>query len=350
MIYCSNCGTELPDGTKYCTNCGTPVGNADFQGGTSGNENYGSNREESYLQQNVSDESQSHDSYETVDSNQSRSTPQNETMYQEHIAASNPAESSLVTKIDRLEGVAGIVLAVLAFVSFAINMPFFRIIVSAVVAAACIFCLSRKYRHKKTKIVALVLATLCLAGGVSEAGRSGLFINSGRQKSESGIGGGGDSAGKAAEQVTPTNTPEPTKAPTSTPTPIPTPIPTEPPAEENVADTGAAGAGEADEATEGTENEEDTGEESTEVTPELKEFLDSYEAFIDKYVEFMKNYDSNSDNAIAMLGDYLEIMKELAEFEEALDQYDSDDMSTADALYYLEVTTRCSQKMLAALG
>ena len=25
-MYCTNCGANLPDGTKYCSSCGTPVG------------------------------------------------------------------------------------------------------------------------------------------------------------------------------------------------------------------------------------------------------------------------------------------------------------------------------------
>ncbi len=28
MAYCSNCGTQLPDGGKFCTNCGSPMSGA----------------------------------------------------------------------------------------------------------------------------------------------------------------------------------------------------------------------------------------------------------------------------------------------------------------------------------
>ena len=48
------------------------------------------------------------------------------------------------------------------------------------------------------------------------------------------------------------------------------------------------------------------------------------------------------------LGEYGDMMQKYADFAEKLDQYDSDNMSTADYKYYIEVTTRCTQKMLEA--
>lgn len=82
------------------------------------------------------------------------------------------------------------------------------------------------------------------------------------------------------------------------------------------------------------------------VNPELKEFLDSYEAFIDEYVDFMKNYNEDPGNAISLLADYTEMMLEYADFAEKISEYDSEDMSVADAAYYLEVVNRCNKKLL----
>ena len=82
------------------------------------------------------------------------------------------------------------------------------------------------------------------------------------------------------------------------------------------------------------------------VDPDLKTFLDSYEEFIDEYVVFMKKYMADPLNAVSMLSEYSEIMSKYADFAEKVDQYDSKGMSTEDAKYYLEVTARCSQKML----
>lgn len=82
------------------------------------------------------------------------------------------------------------------------------------------------------------------------------------------------------------------------------------------------------------------------VDPDLKAFLDSYESFVDEYVAFMKKYIADPTNAISMLGEYTEIMDRYSDFADKIDKYDSKTMSTEDAKYYLEVTTRCTQKML----
>lgn len=83
------------------------------------------------------------------------------------------------------------------------------------------------------------------------------------------------------------------------------------------------------------------------VTPELKEFLDSYEAYMDQYIAFMQKYE-NSDGAYSMLYDYLDMMLQYADFAKKLDQYDTDKMSAADSAYYLEVTMRVTKKLYAA--
>lgn len=82
------------------------------------------------------------------------------------------------------------------------------------------------------------------------------------------------------------------------------------------------------------------------VNPELKAYLDSYEEFIDEYVVFMKNYMANPGNVVSMLSEYTRIMEKYEDFEDTINKYDSDKMSPADAQYYLEVTARCTQKML----
>ena len=83
--------------------------------------------------------------------------------------------------------------------------------------------------------------------------------------------------------------------------------------------------------------------------PDLKAFLDSYEAFMDDYIDFMQKYMANPTD-LSLLAGYADIMTKYADFADKIDKYDSDDMSTADAAYYLEVTTRVTQKMLKVLG
>lgn len=97
------------------------------------------------------------------------------------------------------------------------------------------------------------------------------------------------------------------------------------------------------------EQPEETDASDTEVDPELKAFLDEYEKFMDEYIDFMKKYDG-SDNSVELISDYTSIMQQYAEFAETIEKYDSEEMSGADAAYYLEVVNRVNEKMLKSLG
>lgn len=96
------------------------------------------------------------------------------------------------------------------------------------------------------------------------------------------------------------------------------------------------------------ETEEKQPETNNGVDPDLKAFLDSYEKFVDEYVDFMKKYQSDPGNAIAMMDDYTRILKQYADFTDKINKYDTKTMSKADLEYYLDVTNRCSKKMLSA--
>ena len=89
----------------------------------------------------------------------------------------------------------------------------------------------------------------------------------------------------------------------------------------------------------------------TDVRPEVKAFLDSYEAFIDEYAAFMQRYaDAGEGDLAAMMGDYASFMSRYAEFAEKLDAMDESELTNAGLAYYMEVTSRCSQKLLLASG
>lgn len=106
-----------------------------------------------------------------------------------------------------------------------------------------------------------------------------------------------------------------------------------------------------EDATETTKTDESDSTEGTsqvsdsEIRPEFKEALDSYEAFFDEYVEFMKKY-QESDDATSMLTDYTNYMSQYADTMSKLGALEGEDMTTAEAAYYLEVTTRINQKIL----
>lgn len=83
------------------------------------------------------------------------------------------------------------------------------------------------------------------------------------------------------------------------------------------------------------------------VTPEFKESMDSYEAFMNEYIEFIQEYQESGYSA-SMLSDYTSIMAEYAEFALKLSEVKEDELSEADLQYYLEVTSRVEEKALAA--
>lgn len=81
------------------------------------------------------------------------------------------------------------------------------------------------------------------------------------------------------------------------------------------------------------------------VTPEFKEFMDSYEAFFDEYVDFMKEF-NDSEDTIGMLAEYSDYMSRYADAMEKMEDIDDDDLSTEDYAYYIDVMSRVQKKLL----
>ena len=83
------------------------------------------------------------------------------------------------------------------------------------------------------------------------------------------------------------------------------------------------------------------------VTPEFKKIMDSYEAFFDEYIAFIKKYTSAADiGAIEMLNDYLNYLDKYSKTMEEMKNWENVQMSEADNLYYIEVTTRIYSKLM----
>ena len=74
--------------------------------------------------------------------------------------------------------------------------------------------------------------------------------------------------------------------------------------------------------------------------------MDSYEAFIDEHIAFMNEY-ANSNDTSSMLIDYLAYLEKFSETMEKLDAIDESELTVAEALYYSEVMSRISQKLLS---
>lgn len=101
-----------------------------------------------------------------------------------------------------------------------------------------------------------------------------------------------------------------------------------------------------------SESAEDAGSESADqatdndlVRDEIKEAIDSYESFVDEYCEFMKNYDSSD---ISSLTKYTDLISKEIDMSKEFKDIENMELTTAEALYYSEVSLRCSKKMMEA--
>lgn len=331
MAFCSNCGHELPEGTKFCSYCGAAVNNNVV--------NISENNEQNTQEQGGSQHNEPVRQDQWQDSQRTTYIPQ------------SSVETVSASPLDKYGKFIGIGLLVLAIVDFATDPPILTIILSAAIIGGAVFCLAKKYKLKGFSIAAIVLAAICLIAGVSQANRYGMFKIPGRDK---------ETMNTVAEEkvnaeaATKTEETESTSAKTDNASKTETfnPEKDEPSSNGTEAAPAKASDNKNSEAKTEVENEEknDSEKQSSSVDPDLKAFLDSYEEFVDEYVVFMKKYMADPTNAISMLSEYSEIMGKYADFAEKVDQYDSKEMSTEDAKYYLEVTTRCSQKMLDIYG
>lgn len=80
------------------------------------------------------------------------------------------------------------------------------------------------------------------------------------------------------------------------------------------------------------------------IRADFKEAIDSYEAFFDEYVVFMKKY-KESPNATDMLADYSSYITKYADMMSKIEALQTDDLSTAELAYYADVLGRINQKL-----
>lgn len=81
------------------------------------------------------------------------------------------------------------------------------------------------------------------------------------------------------------------------------------------------------------------------IRPEIKEAIDSYESFMNEYVEFMKKYESSNDIA-SLAAQYTEFASKYTDVESKFDALENDDLNDAETTYYIEVQTRINNKLL----
>ena len=66
---------------------------------------------------------------------------------------------------------------------------------------------------------------------------------------------------------------------------------------------------------------------------------------IDEYVTFIKKYEEEGKPA-SMLADYTKMMTQYSEFAAAMAEYESEELSDADAAYLIQVNARVQAKLL----
>ena len=87
---------------------------------------------------------------------------------------------------------------------------------------------------------------------------------------------------------------------------------------------------------------------ATGIRPEFQQAMDSYEAFMDEYCAFMEKYSASDGSDLTLLADYADYMSRYADMMEDFEAWDSEEMTTEETLYYIEVQTRINQKLLEA--
>ena len=301
MAFCMNCGKELPEGTKFCSECGARVAVNGVMASNNDKQTQVNIQQNTQMQQSIDD---------------------NMIYTQNQIS-----DDKQVSTLDKYGKFFGIILFVLALLVFNSDPPIITIALSVAIIVGAFFSLSKKYKLKGFTIIALIIAIFCLVAGVGQAKEYGLFYTPSDDEYSYSV---NRNVGTSKKETS-----EETKVIPGEETTLAEDILTDEP---NAADS--------------IENKTETTDTAQEmaktdgVDPEVKDFLDSYEEFVDEYVEFMKKYQSDSSNTISMLGEYSEMMQKYADFAEKIDKYDSTNMSAADYKYYIEVTTRCTQKML----
>lgn len=82
------------------------------------------------------------------------------------------------------------------------------------------------------------------------------------------------------------------------------------------------------------------------IDPEFKKMMDEFEAFFDEYVEFV-NKMNNADTmeVLELMTAYTEYLEKYSSVMEKMEAIDEDELTTAEALYYAEVTGRIYLKL-----
>lgn len=91
------------------------------------------------------------------------------------------------------------------------------------------------------------------------------------------------------------------------------------------------------------------GLKSNGLRPEFKRAMDSYESFIDEYVAFMEKYKKSNGKDLSLLADLSAYVSKYNAMCEDFEKWENNDLNDAELQYYLDVTSRVSEKLLKVI-
>lgn len=101
-----------------------------------------------------------------------------------------------------------------------------------------------------------------------------------------------------------------------------------------------------DQTQEDSATDETTESTDLNVNSDFKATMDSYESFMNDYVDFMKKYENASDDEyLSMLQEYTEMMIKYNDMAEKMDSIDTDTLSSEELAYYTLVMGRVTEKL-----
>lgn len=99
---------------------------------------------------------------------------------------------------------------------------------------------------------------------------------------------------------------------------------------------------ETEESSENSPSEESASEDND---MDFRAWVDSYEDFMNEYVDFMQKYQKSGGTDVSLLLDYAEYMGKYTEFLDATEKVDAEDLSLDDYAYYIAAQTRILKKL-----
>lgn len=98
-----------------------------------------------------------------------------------------------------------------------------------------------------------------------------------------------------------------------------------------------------------TKTPDNSAESADGMRPEFKAAMDSYEAFMNEYCDFMAKYSESDGTDLGLLADYTDYMSKYANVVKDFEAWDNGEMNTVEMAYYLDVQTRIEKRLLEVM-